>query len=299
MIENRLPLMRQRLDRSNAEFAFPVFAEFAAEGMTEWVAFREGFEWTSSLAPGGQFGLVASLTTRREGGFPEDAGASLLAMVKPLAAAVKSRFVTTIARDVLAAYLGADAAARVLAGDIVRGGVTVLPAVVMISDIKGFTRLSNTAPIADVVAHLNDCLGRIAAAVARHGGEILKFMGDGALAIFLLKGRAAADVASDALAAAVEIQTSRAPSVGIAVGLNLGDVHYGNIGAAGRLDFTAIGPAVNEAARLEALCGALGENILVSGALAAAAPAAWRARLQPLGRHVLKGFDERREVFSI
>ncbi|BCW88412.1 hypothetical protein sos41_15510 [Alphaproteobacteria bacterium SO-S41] len=294
-----LNIMRQRLDRPNEPFDFPVFEEFAAAGMTEWIAFREGFDWISTWAAEGQFGLVASLTTRRPGGFSDETLPHLMALTKPIAAAVKSRFVTTIARDVLAAYLGRDAASRVLTGNIVRGGVTESPAVVMMADIKGFTHFSNTRPIAEVVALLNDSFDRIAGIVGRHGGEVLKFIGDGALAIFLLENRAAADVAAEALAAAEEIQAASPPGLGMSIGLNIGDVHYGNVGAAGRLDFTAIGPAVNEVARLEALCGTLGRPTLLSGALAAVAPDAWRARLTSIGTHTLKGFDEPREVFAL
>lgn len=299
MLDANLPVMRQRLDRANAPFAFPVFEELAGEGMTEWIAFREGFDWNSSSVPGGQFGVIASLATRRPGGFDDAEMPGLLALVQPIAAAVKTHFVGTVARDVLSAYIGTDAAQRVLSGAITRGGVAQMPAVVMMADLKGFTRLSNTRPIGEVVARLNDCFDRIAIAVGAAGGHVLKFIGDGVLAIFLLEGRGEAGAAAAALAAAEAIQGALPDGVAVDIGLNIGEVHYGNIGAAGRLDFTAIGPAVNEAARLESLCGVLGRPILVSGALAAAAPPAWRARLVPLGRHALRGFDDPREVLAL
>jgi adenylate cyclase len=299
MLDANLPVMRQRLDRANAPFAFPVFEELAGEGMTEWIAFREGFDWNAASVPGGQFGIIASLTTRRPGGFDDAEMPGLLALVQPIAAAVKTHFVGTVARDVLSAYIGTDAAQRVLSGAITRGGVTQMPAVVMMADLKGFSRFSNTRPIREVVARLNDCFDRIATAVGDAGGHVLKFIGDGVLAIFLLEGRGEAEAAAAALAAAEAIQAGLPPGVGIDIGLNIGEVHYGNIGAAGRLDFTAIGPAVNEAARLEALCGVLDQRVLLSGALAAVAPLEWRSRLTPLGAHPLKGFDTPREVFAL
>lgn len=299
MLTNNLTYLRQTLDRPNDPLAFPVFDEFAAEGMTDYIASAEGFGWFSDYVPGGQFGILASWTTKRPGGFREEDAAALHLMTSPLALAVKSAFMDTIAHDVLGAYLGADAAARVLSGAITRGGVTQLPAAVMMADIKGFTRFSNTRPIADVVKLLNDSFDMLARAVEDHGGHILKFVGDGALAIFLLEGREASDVAARALAAAQAIQSRLPDGVAMDIGLNIGDVHYGNVGAAGRLDFTAIGPAVNEAARLEALCQQLGHRILVSGAMAEAAPPDWRTRLAPLGRHPIRGWDDPRPVFAL
>lgn len=298
MLATRLSHMRQRLDRANAPFAFPVFQEFSDDGMTDWVACSEGFDWFGDQVPGGQFGILVSWTTRREGGFTPAQEQALCQLAKPFAVAVKAAFLDMIARDVLGAYIGHDAATRVLSGAITRGGVTQIPAVVMIADIKGFTRLSLTRPIAQVVGLLNDTFDVIADAIEAEDGHVLKFMGDGVLAIFLLDGHAGADAASHALAAADRIRTSLPSHVGVDIGLSVGEVHYGNVGSVRRLDFTAIGPAVNEAARLEALCSTLGHSILMVGRVAATA-SDWAGRLRPIGLHVLKGFDDPRMVYAL
>ena len=290
--------LRQRLDVAGGNFRFPVFEEFAAEGMTDWFACKEGFEWFSDVVPGGQFGLLASFTTRRPDGFPDEHQAMLRLLTKPLAVAVKTAFVSTIAHDVLGAYLGADAARRVLSGAITRGAVAQMPAVLMMADIRGFTRLANARPIADVVATVNSIFDVIGYAVTGHGGQILKFMGDGALAVFLLQDRNRAEVAGEALEAAAAIQSALPEGAAVDVALHIGDVHYGNIGATGRLDFTVIGPAVNEAARMESLCGQLDHPVLVSQAVADAAPD-WANRLTPLGPHALRGFDTPRQLFAL
>lgn len=297
MLTRRELFMRRLLIERQDEFEFPVFAEFAAAGMTDWMAVAEGFSQSSDNVPGGEFGIIVSWTTRAPRGFRQDRIGGLRLVAKSLAVAIKSNFMTDIARDVLGAYLGEDASRRVLSGAITRGGVTQMPAVVMMADIKGFTRLSMERPIADVVSLLNGVFDIVSTAVTGNGGTILKLMGDGVLAIFLLDARQPGSAADDALNAALAIQSAMPPDVGIDIGLSIGDVHYGNIGAASRLDFTAIGPAVNEAARLEALCGALGERILLSADVAATA-VGFANRLTPLGDHALKGFDRLRPVFG-
>jgi adenylate cyclase len=168
----------------------------------------------------------------------------------------------------------------------------------MMADVKGFTRLSNERPIEEVLARLNATFDVVADEVGARGGHILKFMGDGVLAIFLLDGRPAETVAAAALAAAEAVQGRLPAGVALDIGLHVGDVQYGNIGAADRLDFTAIGPAVNEAARIEGLCGTLDRPVLVSGDLARLATG-WADRLEPLGAHALKGYDEPREVLGL
>jgi adenylate cyclase len=298
LLNENLRELRHRLDQPDSNFRFPVFEEFAAEGMTDWFACKEGFEWFSDIVPGGQFGILLSFTTRRPGGFPDEHQALLRMLTKPLAVAVKTAFVSTIAHDVLGAYLGGDAARRVLSGAITRGAVTQIPAVLMMADIRGFTRIANSRPIADVVATLNGIFDIVGRAVGEHGGQILKFMGDGALAVFLLQDRNRAEVAGEALAAAAAIQAALPEGAAVDIALHVGDVHYGNIGATGRLDFTVIGPAVNEAARMESLCDDLGRSVLVSQAVADAAPD-WAHRLTPLGPHALRGFDLPRQLFAL
>jgi len=298
MLTTRELFYRRLLIERTDGYEFPVFQDFADEGMTDWMAIAEGFSHAADHVPGGEFGIIVSWTTKAPRGFRQDRIGGLKLVTKTLAVAIKSNFMNEIAHDVLGAYLGADAAQRVLTGAITRGGITEMPAVVMMADIRGFTRISLERPIGEVVAMLNGAFDVVSDAVTTHGGTVLKLMGDGALAIFLLRDRARSAVAKDAADAAAAIQKTLPDGVAMNIGLSVGDVHYGNIGAAGRLDFTAIGTAVNEAARLEALGGALNEPLLVSAEIAGLL-ANEDVAVKPVGHHLLKGFDQPREVYAI
>ncbi len=205
----------------------------------------------------------------------------------------------------LEAYLGKRSAARVLAGPLRRGvGETILAAL-LFADLRGFTALSERNPPSEVIAALNAWFDRIALSVHAFGGEVLKFIGDGVLAIFPVGGspREACDAALRAVSAAragmahldeARRQQGFAP-LPFGVALHLGEILWGNIGSADRLDFTAIGPAVNLVSRLEGLCRPLEKAVLVSGAFAAetATP------LVPLGTHALRGIAAPCAVFTM
>jgi class 3 adenylate cyclase len=201
-----------------------------------------------------------------------------------------------LTRNLLQAYLGRRSADRVLNGTVRRGTGEMIEAVVWISDLRDFTRLSETLPSDQVITALNDCCARLVGAIHPFGGEVLKFIGDGLLAIFPLAARGAAGACDAALAAVrasregmahLDAERLRAglPPLPFGVGLHLGAVMYGNIGAPDRLDFTAIGPAVNLASRIEGLCRPLGCPVLISEAVSTACS----AELAPLGRHSVRG----------
>jgi class 3 adenylate cyclase len=206
----------------------------------------------------------------------------------------------------LEAYLGRRSAAEVLAGRLRRETGETIRAVLLYGDLRGFTELSEaTAPEA-VVAALDAWFDRVAGAVHAFGGEVLKFIGDGVLAIFPIGERppsAACDAALQAVAAAragmAHLDEARRrrglPPLPFGMALHLGDMLWGNIGTADRLDFTAIGPAVNLVSRLEGLCKPLGRSVLISGAVAADATTA----LLPLGEHALRGIAEPCAVFTL
>jgi len=207
---------------------------------------------------------------------------------------------------VLEAYLGRRSAARVLAGPLRRDVGETIRAALLYADLRGFTALSEAAPPAAVIAALDAWFDRIAGAVHAFGGEVLKFIGDGVLAIFPVVGESpgsACDAALRAVAAAragmahldVTRREQGLPPLPFGAALHLGEILWGNIGAADRLDFTAIGPAVNLVSRLEGLCRPLDRAVLVSGALAAetATP------LIPLGMHVLRGIASPCAVFTV
>ena len=218
-------------------------------------------------------------------------------------AALTARATLTAA---LEAYLGKRSASRVLAGPLRRGVGETIEAALLFADLRGFTALSETTPPGEVIAALDAWFDRIAGAIHAFAGEVLKFMGDGVLAIFPVAGRdprAACEAALNAVSAAragmAHIDAVRMrdgqPPLPFGVALHLGEILWGSIGAADRLDFTAIGPAVNLVSRLEGLCRPLGRAVLVSGAFAAHASAA----LIPLGEHVLRGVANPCAVFTI
>jgi class 3 adenylate cyclase len=218
-------------------------------------------------------------------------------------AALAARATLTAA---LEAYLGRRSAARVLAGPLRRNVGETIQAALLYADLRGFTVLSESNPPAAVITALDAWFDRIAGAVHAFGGEVLKFIGDGILAIFPVVGgspRGACDAALRAVSAArvgmahldKERQRQGLPPLPFGAALHLGEMLWGNIGAADRLDFTAIGPAVNLVSRLEGLCRPLGKTILVSGALAAAT----ETPLVALGMHAMRGIASPCAVFTL
>jgi class 3 adenylate cyclase len=206
----------------------------------------------------------------------------------------------------LEAYLGRRSAARVLAGPLRRGTGETIRAALLYADLRGFTALSESHPPSEVISALDAWFDRIAGAIHAFGGEVLKFIGDGILAIFPVASegpRRACDAALRAVSAArlgmahldQERRRQGLPSLPFGAALHLGEMLWGNIGSANRLDFTAIGPAVNLVSRLEGLCRPLGKEVLISGALAAET----EAPLVPLGTHVLRGIASPCAVFTL
>ena len=206
----------------------------------------------------------------------------------------------------LEAYLGRRSAARVRAAPLRRGIGETIQAALLVADLRDFTALSESNPPAAVISALDAWFDRIAGAVHAFGGEVLKFIGDGVLAIFPVVGgvpRDACDAALQAVSAAragmahldEERRLQGLPPLPFGAALHLGEMLWGNIGAADRLDFTAIGPAVNLVSRLEGLCRPLGKAVLVSGALAAETD----APLIALGTHVLRGIASPCAVFAL
>ena len=218
-------------------------------------------------------------------------------------AAISARATLTA---VLEAYLGRRSAARVLAGPLRREVGETIRAALLFGDLRGFTALSETEPPAAVIDALGSWFDCIAGAVHAFGGEVLKFIGDGVLAIFPVTGdnpRDACDAALRAVASAkagmahldVARREQGLPSLSFGVALHLGEILWGNVGAADRLDFTAIGPAVNLVSRLEGLCRPLGRTVLISGAVAAETT----ATLVPLGNHALRGIEDACAVYTL
>jgi adenylate cyclase len=311
---------RYDLTSPKPEREVPVFEELRAAGMTEWLGRVFPF---GELAPhftpqvGGPQGaervgelfLVCSLTTDRPGGFANTDLETLRRLLPLFALAAKATTMRVIHRDLLAAYLGDDPASRVLAGTVMRGEVQGVEAALFYADLRDFTAIADALPGRDLIVLLDDCFDCMVKPVVARGGEILKFLGDGLLAIFRIEDKPRAETCSLVLDAASEAlslmdalaanRTARSQSTpGLDIALHVGQVQYGNVGADARLDFTVIGPAVNEAARIELLCKELDRNLLISQPFAKAARAC-SDRLVSLGRHRLRGVRDETELFGL
>jgi adenylate cyclase len=316
MLLHGIPERRFDLTSPKPEQEVPLFEELRDAGMTEWLGRVFPF---GELAPQiggpadaervGELWLVCSFTTDRPGGFSDDHIAALRELLPVFALAAKATTMRLVHEGLLAAYLGQDPATRVLAGTVQRGEVQGVEAVLFFTDLRGFTALADTLPGRDLIGLLDDCFDCMVRPVAARGGEVLKFLGDGLLAIFRIEDRPRAETCAMALAAARETlalmaalaETRRArslPTPDLDIALHIGHVDYGNVGADARLDFTVIGPAVNEASRIERLCDTLGRHLVMSQAFARAADAS-RHELVSLGHHRLRGVREETELFGL
>ncbi|MEW6431436.1 MAG: adenylate/guanylate cyclase domain-containing protein [Myxococcota bacterium] len=288
-------LVRRRL---GGEVDFADLSAMAAQGFTDYAAFPLKFM-------GGSVHAI-TFATRAPGGFTDAHLDALGHVVRPLSRVGETLALMRTAVNLLNAYVGNDAGDRILKGQIQRGDTQNIDCVIWFSDLRGFTRLSGERTPKEIISVLNEFFDCQVPAIERAGGQVLKFIGDGLLAIFPLgRGRSTAEVggaavrasreALEALAALNQARAGRGESpLAFGVALHVGEVAYGNIGGAGRLDFTAIGPAVNLASRIEGLTGKLGKPVLLSGALAAALP----ARGPCVGAFELKGVTGATEVYE-
>jgi len=300
------PSLRRRLAGPEAQLDFPVLRGVSAAGGTDYFAHLVMFGAQGDASRGSGVGI--SFTTDRPEGFDDDHIVLLRAVLPAASLALMADAGHTIASGLLAAYLGADAGKRVHQGAVARGSVEAIRAVLWYADIRGFTAIADRNPGLAVIEMLDEAFETLTAALRAHGGQVLKFIGDGMLAIFpFVEGTReetcghALDAAAEAMRAVDRLNEVRGaagkPVAAVDLALHLGEVLYGNVGAADRLDFTVIGPAVNEAARIETLCEPLGYPVLVSAELAAAT--ANCAGLKPLGRHRLRGVREAREIYAL
>jgi adenylate cyclase len=305
LVESRQPSLRRRLDATYRRGEFPLLDGFRDQGVTDYVAFAERVGESVLLGKGE--GMVSSWTTDAPAGF-SDAQLEMLAAIMPsLTLAFMLRTTNRAARTLITTYLGSDAAERVLAGNIVRGRAQAIRAIVWFSDLIGFTRLSDTLSPDVVLALLNDYAEAQVEEIEAHGGHVLKFMGDGILAIFpdddtTRACKQALDAAGN-LRRRIAALNERRQAAGLPVtdthlALHVGELLYGNLGSPRRLDFTVLGSAVNEAARIESLCGSLEQTVIVSWAFAEVAGEA-RSLLVSLGRYAMKGIARPQELFTL
>ncbi len=271
--------------------------ELAAEGTSDYLVLPLPFQDRSRTA-------AMSFATRAPGGFDATALARLRQAASLYSPSAERVMLRRIAVDLLAAYVGRDAGAQVFEGRIDRGDVETMSAAILFADLRGFTAMSELLPRSQVIALLNRWFDVLGDAVEAEGGEILKFMGDGLLAVFRV-GDDPAGTCSRALDAAIaahdgtqrlaaELAATGGEPIACGLALHLGEVAFGNIGTRRRLDFTVIGPAVNHASRLQGLTKEIGEPVLASSGFAAASG----RRLRALGSHTLRGVAEPVAVFA-
>jgi len=280
---------------------FAIFDEIRALGGTDYLAHLVSFE--NAGAPDLR-GIAIAFSSSRAGGFSPEEVARIGALMPLLSLAAYRIGLFDLTVGMLDTYVGLSAGRRVLSGEIRRGSGTTVTAALLFADLRGFTALTDQAG-PPVIARLDEHLEAMAAPVVAEGGEVLKFLGDGLLAAFPITDERPQEAACAAAVRAAQVALRRNEAVNRAhpdamplsldIALHSGDVFYGNIGAAGRLDFTVIGPAVNEVCRMEALCGAIGCTLVMSAAVAAACPFPVRS----LGRHRLRGVPAARELFTL
>ena len=293
------PGIRRRLLDPDCPRDFPILDDLDADGMTDYLALPVPFSDGKSYS--------CSWATRDPDGFSDEHIARISQLMPTFSLVLEILAMRTIARNLMDTYLGHSAGERVLDGEIYRGVNEAIDAVIWISDLRGFTRLSDEFAPPVVLGILNDHFERVGDALGKHGGEILKFMGDSLLAIFPIASfDSPQQAANSALAAAREARANIATGnraraekglaeIGYGIALHMGEVVYGNIGATDRLDFTVIGPAVNQTSRIEALCKTLSRKLLVSSSVAEATS----EKLESLGFQVLRGTREPQEIFAV
>lgn len=288
------PPIRVRLDAD--ELSFPICRELRDLGGTDYYAQRLPFT-------NGKTSYI-SWATREQRGFPDESLHALDAIGPSLARRMELESAYHATQALLEVYLGRNAARRVFDGAFHRGGGELMRAVIWFCDLRGFTALSDRMAVHQVVEMLDAYFDCVAGAVAARGGEVLKFIGDAILAIFPVEADAAAAcrealaAADDALEAIKSLNQRRSgkPALSMGVALHVGDLMYGNIGSAQRLDFTVISSAVNETTRLEELCKLLKVPLTLSGTFVSSLE---REDVVDLGEHALKGVSSKVRVFTL
>ena len=308
-LDNKLAEFRARVAPENEPFDFPVLYDLQEQGATDYFITLRGFFDPGKADDGGALpeGIMVSWTTDQPGGFNDSQIEDIRAILPALGLALKSNSNHEMAETLLSTYLGGDAGGRVLSGDITRGSVDRIEAVILYFDLQGFTKLSEVLPGEEIIAMLNDYFGTVVAVIEDHGGNVLKFMGDGLLAIFphagtVDAGMAALDTVTALRSDIAAINHRRASegltTTGFTAALHAGDVAYGNIGGTNRLDFTVIGPAVNTTARMSGMCSLVDQAIVISSRVARPALDR-RPDLVSLGQYRLRGVTERQELFTL
>ncbi len=298
VVETGTPFRRKLSDLDEARDHRLMF-ELASKGATDYLALPVTFS-------DGSTGNLVVVSDARDGFSDSDVSKfiELASYIAPIFEVFATRM---LARSLLDTYVGPRTGRRVLSGQIKRGDGEIIHAAIWLSDLRNFTPLTETLETKELLALLNSYFEAVAAAVTARGGEILSFIGDAVLVLFPVTESAspneacsaAVDAVTDAVdgLAATNMRRARSnlPTIDFGVGLHLGKVIYGNVGAPDRLDFTVMGPAVNRTARLEGLTKELGRPLLMSDEVARSIS----QKTVSLGFHDLRGVAEQQEVFAL
>jgi adenylate cyclase len=289
-----------------ASLDFSMIDDLAAQGHRHFVAFVHRFGEAGTI---GQMDCVYSYwLTRHAQGFGEQGLSALRDLVPVLGLAIKSAAQVDIARTLGRVYLGRDASEQVLRGRISRGVTERISAVLWFSDLRGSTAISESIGPDEIIPFLNDYAQAAIDAIHEAGGDVLKLIGDGVLAMFTGEDMATARQA--ALRAEhrfrrnmISLNAHRVgagrPITSAYVGLHVGEVFYGNIGSEDRLDFTVVGPAVNEVSRIASMCRSVDRELLASADFRAGLDAAGRGFLVSTGRFALRGIGRAQDLYTL
>jgi adenylate cyclase len=298
LVYNSRKEARFRLDDPESH-RFPLFDDLRTEGVTDYIALPLLFTDGSVH--------VASWTTKEPDGFTDEQLAGLRRIIGPFARLGENFAQRRTAATLLDTYVGNSAGERILAGRIRRGHAEAMQAVIWLSDLRGFTALSDRVPAETVVDILNRYFDCQVGSIKAHGGEVLKYMGDGLLAVFPVGeyvgdvGQVCSGVLEAVREARVNVEALRYSNGDVVerfrfgVALHIGKVLYGNVGGGNRLDFTCIGPAVNLAARLEKIAGRLTRTTIASSAFVDTCPGDWT----DLGEFPIAGFSKAERVYGL
>ncbi|WP_234999602.1 adenylate/guanylate cyclase domain-containing protein [Roseovarius albus] len=298
ILQHKKPLHKslRQLDPETEHISYVEFAELG------------GTDYYATLLYYGDGSLHGcTFVTQDQDGFLPQHLEMIEATLPALSCALEPVTMRKSSKSLLRTYLGHGPSEAVWNGTIKRGERTTIEAVVMFSDLRGFTAMSDNSPEERVFEALNGYFDLVVQSVEEHGGDVLKFMGDGILSIFPISDRAnrakqcgnAARAAQDAIAGLTALNVNRnqanQPSLDFGVGINVGQVSYGNIGSPGRLDFTVLGGAVNLASRIEGLTKTVGSRILATAAVANVSPDLF----SPCGSYAIRGLADPIELFTL
>lgn len=315
VLDNRKREMRMKLCEGDGIEEFPALKEFADAGDTDYILLMTAFSGQLAEAASSMDGCQASFSSDAADGFSDAELEAIRRLFPRLAVGLKTIVREQTTQNIVSAYLGSHAGDRVLHGQIKLGDGDRIPAVIWFSDMRGSTALADRMPPEVFLRRLNRYFECTAGAVLDHGGEVLRFIGDAVLAIFPIAGPGGAERAARMAVSAAREAVSRrdrinadpeawaedgeearleAP-IGFGLGLHVGELLYGNIGVPDRVEFSVIGAAANEAARLEGLTKTLERTVIASDAFVSLVNEPWES----LGSHTLRGVSEPQPIYAI